>query len=68
MTNWLISITAWVDEARKIDRPYLYEIAAERQHTAVHRAMMVFYDEIGRFHSFDRLTCEVCRGQQTHQA
>jgi hypothetical protein len=61
MRKWRISIFAWVDEDRKIDKPYQYEIAAEREHTAVHRAMMAFYDEVGRFHSFGKLTAEVSR-------
>lgn len=63
MRNWIIKITAWVDERRKVDEPYRYEVDAERAHTAVHRAMMMFHEEIGRFHGFDKLTTDVERGR-----
>jgi hypothetical protein len=56
---WIVRITAWMDGARKVDQPYQYKIGAKRAHTAVHRAMMAFYEEIGRYHSFHRLTTEV---------
>lgn len=62
---WIVSITAWVDEDRKLDKPYQYEITAEREHTAVHRAMMAFYEDVGRFHRFEKLTAQVERSHQT---
>lgn len=61
MRTWIIRITPWLDEDRKLDKPYQYEIAAEHEHTAVHRAMMAFHEEVGRYHSFRKLTSEVER-------
>jgi hypothetical protein len=61
MENWIVRITAWMDEKRRIDKAYQYAIRAEREHTAVHRAMMTFYEEVGRYHQFDKLTSDVER-------
>jgi hypothetical protein len=60
---WIIRITAWMDGDRKVDQPYQYKIGAGRAHTAVHRAMMAFHEDIGRYHSFHRLTTEVERSR-----
>jgi hypothetical protein len=61
LTLWTVSITAWMDEERKIDKPYEYNVRAVRKHTAVHRAMMAFDKQIGRHYQFAKLASNVER-------